>query len=103
MARPEVEPECDRLRRGLVLCLTVGVTAGVVVFARFGIFSVPVSLNFQAAITSAVTVPIAASAISTPRFSSRRCWRRTFDVRRATTGSRGSSSPVAKRELYSST
>ena len=51
-------------------------------------------------ITSAA-IPVSAKAIQ--RRSSRRCCLATFDVRRGTTGSRGSSPSAPKRELNSST
>src|SRR3954447_13094438 len=82
-------------------CLWVLVV--VVLGARFGIWAwSPPPLNLKAAITSAQRTAIAPRATRTPR-RARRAWRCCIPaVRRATTGSRGSSS-VPKRELYSST
>jgi hypothetical protein len=65
------------------------------VVPRFGIGSLPGPLNFHAAITKANSAPMPARAKITQRRSSRRCCRRTVEVRRTMTGSRGSSPSAA--------
>ena len=62
---------------------------GRVFVAALGVFE-PLPVDLNAAITSAVTIAIAASAMTTTRDSTLRCWRVVTEARR----SGGSSSPM---------